>query len=275
MAELLPKNVPKRQFSIKIRIDYKCLIRYNFDMVDVHKSLYDFMRTYREKHDNDIAVVHGARKMNFATFFKQIDRVAGGLARLGVGKGDVVMIALPNIIQAVVAMYACSRIGAIASMIHPKLSADEFGAAFDKLKPKAVFLSDINQCAYYPKSKGARRIICHFGIYDFVGLPRKAKFQAFHGDGEEIVFYMQSGGTTGEPKTVALSSRAETPWQAIFCNISATNFRKKTQCLPLSPCSTVSDFALACMRLYPQTCGRYCCRFSERKTRSKSFQKIA
>ena len=24
-------------------------------MVDVHKSLYDFMRTYREKHDNDIA----------------------------------------------------------------------------------------------------------------------------------------------------------------------------------------------------------------------------
>lgn len=48
MAELLPKNVPKRQFSIKIRIDYKCLIRYNFDMVDVHKSLYDFMRTYRE-----------------------------------------------------------------------------------------------------------------------------------------------------------------------------------------------------------------------------------
>jgi len=56
VAELLPKNVPKRQFSIKIRIDYKCLIRYNFDMVDVHKSLYDFMRTYREKHDNDIFI---------------------------------------------------------------------------------------------------------------------------------------------------------------------------------------------------------------------------
>ena len=149
------------------------------------------MRTYREKHDNDIAVVHGARKMNFATFFKQIDRVAGGLARLGVGKGDVVMIALPNIIQAVVATYACSRIGAIASMIHPKLSADEFGAAFDKLKPKVVFLSDINQCAYYPKSKGARRIICHFFIYDFFGLPRKAKFQAFHGDGEEGMFLFE------------------------------------------------------------------------------------
>lgn len=244
-------------------------------MVDVHKSLYDFMRTYREKHDNDIAVVHGARKMNFATFFKQIDRVAGGLARLGVGKGDVVMIALPNIIQAVVATYACSRIGAIASMIHPKLSADEFGAAFDKLKPKVVFLSDINQCAYYPKSKGARRIICHFFIYDFFGLPRKAKFQAFHGDGEEIVFYMQSGGTTGEPKTVALSSRAANSMAGNLLQYLGDKFSEKTQCLPHFPCFTVSGFAWACMRLYPQTCGRYCCRFSERKTRSKSLQKIA
>lgn len=98
---------------------------------------------------------------------------------MGVGKGDVVMIALPNIIQAVVATYACSRIGAIASMIHPKLSADEFGAAFDKLKPKVVFLSDINQCAYYPKSKGARRIICHFFIYDFLGFPAKQNFRLF------------------------------------------------------------------------------------------------
>lgn len=89
------------------------------------------------------------------------------------------MIALPNIIQAVVATYACSRIGAIASMIHPKLSADEFGAAFDKLKPKVVFLSDINQCAYYPKSKGARRIICHFCIYDFLGFPAKQNFRLF------------------------------------------------------------------------------------------------
>lgn len=242
-------------------------------MVDVHKSLYDFMRTYREKHDNDIAVVHGARKMNFATFFKQIDRVAGGLVRLGVGKGDVVMIALPNIIQAVVATYACSRIGAIASMIHPKLSADEFGAAFDKLKPKAVFLSDINQCAYYPKSKGARRIICHFGIYDFVGLPRKAKFQAFHGDGEEIVFTCSRAEPPASRKRLRFLLARQTPWQAIFCNISATNFRKKTQCLPHFPCFTVSGFALAYTRPYPQICARCCFRYSKRKMPSKSLQK--
>ena len=204
-------------------------------MVDVHKSIYDFMRTYREKHDDDIAVVHGARKMNFSTFFKEIDRVAGGLCRLGIGKGDVVMIALPNIRQAVVAVYACSRIGAIASMIHPKLSADEFGAAFDKLQPKAVFLSDINQIAYFQKSKGARRIICHFGIYDYIGLPRKTKFEPFVGDGEEIVFYMQSGGTTGEPKTVAISSRAANAMAGNLLQYLGDKFSEKNAMLASLP----------------------------------------
>lgn len=204
-------------------------------MVDVHKSIYDFMRSYREKHDDDIAVVHGARKMNYATLFKQVDRVAGGLVRLGVTKGDVVMIALPNILQAVVAVYACSRIGAIASMIHPKLSANEFLVAFKKLQPKVVFLSDINQCEYYPKSKGARRIICHFGLYDFLGLPLKADFEPFHGDGEEIAFYMQSGGTTGEPKTVAISSRAANAMVANLLQYLGDKFSQKNALLASLP----------------------------------------
>lgn len=231
----MQKKAIQPSFWRKTVVDYKCLILYNFAMTDPHKSLYDFMRTYREKHDEDIAVVHGARKMNFARFFKQIDRVAGGLCRLGIGKGDVVMIALPNILQAVVATYACSRIGAIASMIHPKLSPDEFGTAFAKLKPKAVFLSDINQSAYFPKSKGARRIICHFGVYDYVGLPFSKHFEPFHGDGEEIVFYMQSGGTTGEPKTVAISSRAANAMAGNLLQYLGDKFSEKNAMLAALP----------------------------------------
>lgn len=145
--------------------------------------------------------------MRFAKFFKEIDKVAGGLYKLGVRKGDVVMLALPNIEQSVVATYACSRIGAIASMIHPKLSADEFESAVKKLSPKVVFLSDINQLKFSRRCGNARKVICHFGVYDYLGLPFSSHFEAFEGDGEEIIFYMQSGGTSGEPKTVAVSSR--------------------------------------------------------------------
>lgn len=176
-------------------------------MIDIHTSLYNFMRDYRKKQDDSIALVRGGRKMTFGKFFKEIDRVAGGLYRLGVRKGDVVMLTLPNIEQGVVAVYACSRIGATASMIHPKLSADEFAAAVKKLSPKVVFLSDVNQSKFFFKCGSAKKVICHFGVYDYLGLPRSSHFDKYDGDGEEVMFYMQSGGTSGEPKTVAISSR--------------------------------------------------------------------
>ena len=198
----------KKRFFGKSDIDYNCLILYNFFiMLDVHTTLYKFMRDYRLKNDDSVAVVRGGRKMTFAKFFKEIDRVAAGLYKAGVRKGDVVMLTLPNIEQSVIATYACSRIGATASMIHPKLSADEFESAVKKLSPKVVFLSDVNQAKFFFRCHGAKRVICHFGVYDYLGLPHSRHFEEFDGDGEEIALYMQSGGTSGEPKTVAVSSR--------------------------------------------------------------------
>ena len=176
-------------------------------MADIHTSLYNFMRAYRNKDVTATAIIRGSHKMSYGRFFKEIDKVAGGLFKAGVRKGDVVMLALPNIEQSIIAAYACSRIGAIASMIHPKLSSDEFESAVKKLQPKIVFLSDVNMGAYFSRCHGAKRVICHFCIYDYIGLPRSKYFEAYDGDGEEIMFYMQSGGTSGEPKTVAISSR--------------------------------------------------------------------
>lgn len=190
-------------------------VNYNIVMqFDIHKTLYDFMRTYHKKGDT-LAVVRGRKKMNFPRFFREVDRVAGGLYAMGVRKGDVVVLALPNIIQSVVATYAISRIGAIASMIHPLLSADEFESAISGQNPKAVFLSDINYSAFSGRSGKAKRVYCPYLFYGYIGLPRPISFAPLNSDGEEPVFYMQSGGTSGEPKTIVLSSRA--------CNAMAGN----------------------------------------------------
>lgn len=172
------------------------------------------MRTYHKKSDT-LAVARSNRKMNFNRFFKEVDSVAGGLYALGIRRGDVVVLALPNIEQSVVATYAISRIGAIASMIHPLLSADEFGEAVKKQNPKAVFLSDINYKKFSKRCGGAKKIFCSFVTYGYLGLPRPIAFEPFKSDGEEPVFYMQSGGTSGVPKTIVLSSRA--------CNAMAGN----------------------------------------------------
>lgn len=202
--------------------------------MDIYKSIYEFMKDYRAKDDGDIALVRGSCKMNFGTFFKQIDRVAGGLYTLGVRKGDVVMLALPNIMQCIVAVYACSRIGAIASMIHPKLGDEEVSLAVKKLKPKVIFLSDVNRRAYFKVSRGTKRVVCHFGLYDYMGLPH-GSFVPYVGDGEEIAFYMQSGGTSGEPKTVAISSRSANAMAGNLLVYLGDKFSEKNAMLTVLP----------------------------------------
>ena len=90
--------------------------------MNIHTSIYEFMRDFHKKDDHKAAVVFGNRKMRWKALFSEIERVAAGFYAMGVRKGDVVAIALPNIPQAVVAVYALARIGAIASMIHPKFA---------------------------------------------------------------------------------------------------------------------------------------------------------
>ncbi len=218
-----------KAFDGAIFVNYNTIMQF-----DIHQSLYDFMKTYHQKGDT-LAVARGGGKMNFPRFFKEVDRVAGGLYALGIRAGDVVMLALPNIVQSVVATYAISRIGAIASMIHPLLSADEFEAAVVKQKPKAVFLSDINRSAFSARCGGAKRIFCSYLIYSYIGLPRPVSFIPYKGDGEEPVFYMQSGGTSGVPKTIVLSSRASNAMAGNLLNYLGDKFNENNRMLVVLP----------------------------------------
>lgn len=196
--------------------------------------MYDFMKTYHIKGDT-LAVAHANRTMNFNRFFKEVDRIAAGLFKLGIRKGDVVMLALPNIIQSVVATYAISRIGAIASMIHPLLSGDEFGAAVKKQNPKAVFLSDINLRSFSKRRGGAKVIYCPFLIYSFIGIPNAKEFVPYVGKGEETALYMHSGGTSGEPKTIALSSKAVNAMAGNLLNYLDDKFNENNRMLVVLP----------------------------------------
>lgn len=172
------------------------------------------MSTYHVKRDT-LAVAGSNGKLNFPRFFREVDKVASGLYALGVKKGDVVVLALPNIVQLVVTVYALSKLGAVASMIHPLLSGDEFEAAVKKQHPKVVFLSIINGREFKKRLHGEKTVFCTYLTYNYVGLPKGENYEEYRGNGDEDMFYMQSGGTSGEPKTVVLSSKA--------CNAMAGN----------------------------------------------------
>jgi propionyl-CoA synthetase len=90
------------------------------------------------------ALVHDSaftgRKQTF-TYRQLRDRVAtlaGGLARLGVVKGDRVLISMPMVPEAVMAMLACARLGAIHSVVFGGFAAKELATRIDDATPKLI-----------------------------------------------------------------------------------------------------------------------------------------
>ncbi len=68
----------------------------------------------------------------------QVARFAGVLKAQGVGKGDRVVIYMPMIPEAAIAMLACARLGAVHSVVFGGFAANELATRIDDAKPKVI-----------------------------------------------------------------------------------------------------------------------------------------
>ena len=84
----------------------------------------------------------------FADLKFEVSRVAGALKAMGVGYGDRVIIYMPMIPEAVFAMLACARLGAIHSVVFGGFAANELAKRIDDAKPKLVLSAS---CGIEPK----------------------------------------------------------------------------------------------------------------------------
>ncbi|AXH94904.1 propionyl-CoA synthetase [Ornithinimicrobium avium] len=86
----------------------------------------------------DSPVTGTGRTYTYAELLDLVARFAGVLRDLGVGKGDRVVIYLPMIPEAVVAMLACARIGAVHSVVFGGFAPAELAARIEDARPKVV-----------------------------------------------------------------------------------------------------------------------------------------
>jgi propionyl-CoA synthetase len=86
----------------------------------------------------DSPVTGTKRTISFAELLEQVRAVAGGFRGLGVEPGDRVVIYMPMVPEAVVAMLACARIGAIHSVVFGGFAPQELAARIDDAAPKVV-----------------------------------------------------------------------------------------------------------------------------------------
>ncbi len=204
-------------------------------------SIYGMIAADAARHPGVTALEFLGRRTTKAALLRRVDAMSRALAAAGVRKGEPVIVCLPNMPQAVIALYALARIGAIYAPIHP-LSVPAEIEAFARLAGarKAITLD-----GFYPRFKGLVEggvfelaVVCSIaseaGLLASVGFalgpgrkippvpygervlswrPLEASGAAAPeletpdplgaGDPALILF---SGGTSGEPKAILLSN---------------------------------------------------------------------
>jgi len=86
----------------------------------------------------DSPVTDTMKAFTYRELLDQVARFAGVLAGQGVRKGDRVIIYMPMVPEAVIAMLACARIGAVHSVVFGGFAANELATRIDDAKPKLV-----------------------------------------------------------------------------------------------------------------------------------------
>ena len=86
----------------------------------------------------DSPVTNTLRTYTYAELLDLTARLAGGLREIGVVLGDRVIIYMPNLPEAIIAMLACARLGAVHSVVFGGFAPHELAVRIDDAQPRAI-----------------------------------------------------------------------------------------------------------------------------------------
>jgi propionyl-CoA synthetase len=101
-------------------------------------------RHVENRRGDQVAIIHDSpvtdqiQKITYKELLDLVSRFAGVLKGRGVSKGDTVIIYMPMVPQAAVAMLACARLGAIHSVVFGGFAPHELAIRIDDAKPKVI-----------------------------------------------------------------------------------------------------------------------------------------
>ena len=108
----------------------------------------------------DSPVTDTKKQYTYSELLDEVSRFAGGLRDLGVEQGDRVVIYMPMVPEAVIAMLACARLGAIHSVVFGGFAPAELAARIEDAEPKVIVsascgIEPTRTIAYKPYLDGA------------------------------------------------------------------------------------------------------------------------
>ena len=182
---------------------------------------------------DQVAIIHdspvtGSKKwITYVELRNRVAMLAGALKAKGIEKGDRVIIYMPMIPEALEAMLACSRLGAVHSVVFGGFASNELAVRIDDAKPKAIIAASCGiepgrTVHYKPLLDGAIDLAQHKP--DFTVIFQRENEVAeliegrdfnWHGfqygvepadcvpvEGDHPAYILYTSGTTGQPKGV-------------------------------------------------------------------------
>jgi len=173
-----------------------------------------------ERYPDREAVVDGARRTSYRALDARVNRVARGLRDLGIGRGDHVALLLKNREEHVVVYWACQKLGAVATPLSWRYAEAEVRFCVEDAEAAAVVFEPACGAAALaarPALPGVRAWI-HAGAEPPAGSTTLEALAAGDEDPgpppavvdeSDTSIMLYTSGTTGRPKGVPRSHRAE------------------------------------------------------------------
>ena len=241
-----------------------------------------------DKYPNYTAYEYFGRKTNYKTFLKEIDAAAAAFKVMGIKKGDIITLCMPNVPEVLISLYGLNKLGAIANMLHP-LSAEE-EIKENLLSTKSEYLVMIDMFYHkieknieetkvkkviFVSASDSMGILMKIGYKltqgrKFLKYPKKDQFLnwkqfmklskksieridiKFGKDTPAVIIH--SGGTSGTPKNVVIQNRAFL-LAAKQEQISLKKLRPGDCCLAIMP--NFHGFGLSVLMHTPLALGCY------------------
>ena len=218
---------------------------YTDEQLDVkipNNTMYDQVALARDNYPNGIALEYFGKKFTYKWLVRKVDRCYLSFRKMGINKGDIVTLCMPNVPNVLIALYALNKIGAIANMLHPLSAEEEIKDSLNSTKSRAVVILDqvYNVAHNVIESTEVEKIII-VSAADYMPIAMKTGYKAIQLKNFKLIkktvdrckwfrfmwssiFYkdrpgkkcgkntsaviLHSGGTSGKPKNVVLSNRS-------------------------------------------------------------------